>query len=113
MPRPVVDAGELDQQVTLRSRTPTSDGMGGSTTVNSDYAAGVWARILPMTGAERQAAQRVEATGVFEVAIRNRTGVQENHVVVWGTRELNVRFVRMAGNREPFLYLECEAGAVS
>ena len=105
-----VHLGELTEQVSLRSQTPTDDGAGGATVVWADYAT-VFAHIRPLSGAEREAAQRTAATGMFLVVIRNRDDVKENHVVRWGTRDLNVRFVRARGPRDLFLEVECELGA--
>ena len=110
MRKNAADTGELTEQVTLRSQTPTDDGAGGQTVAWADYAT-VFARIRPLSGNERQAAQRTAAAGMFLVVIRNRDDVKENHVVRWGARDLNVRFVRARGPRDLFLEIECELGA--
>lgn len=106
-----VHVGELDQQVSLVSKTPTEDDMGGATTAENVYAADIWAHIRPLKGGESQASDRIEARRAYLVVIRHRDDVTEGHVVRWGARDFNVRFVRQASPRELYLALECELGA--
>lgn len=108
--RQLASIGQLDQKIGLRSQSLTSDGAGGATVVWTEYAS-VWAQVEPMSGREREAAQRTEAAAMYVVTIRHRTDVKEGHVVRWGTRDLNVRFVRQASGRALYLALECEIGA--
>ena len=101
-----VHLGELTEPVELHSFTSASDGSGGSTAAWAKYA-DVWAHVRPLSGAERQAAQRTEAQGVYLFVIRSRTDVREKHKVVWEGRGLDIEFVRARGPRD--LYLEFEA----
>lgn len=101
--------GELDQRVRLVSKAETPDGIGGVTTSETIYAT-VWAHVRPLRGQERKDSDRVEASGDFLVAIRNRSDINEGHVVRWAGRDLNVRFLRNRGTRELYLELECAVG---
>jgi SPP1 family predicted phage head-tail adaptor len=104
--------GELDERVTLVSKAETLDGIGGVTTAETVYAS-VWAhvRALPRGQGEARQSDRVEAAGLYLVAIRNRSDVTEKHLVRWRSRDLNIRFVRSRGPRDLYLELECELGA--
>lgn len=101
-------AGELDQRVTLRRETRTSDGMGGDTATWTDIAT-VWAKVRPMTGNEREHSDRLNATANYLIVIRAREDIDERCIAVHSGTKYNIRFVK----REPrsrFLALECERG---
>lgn len=106
-----VALGELTELVSLGRKTRTSDGAGGATTVDTIYAADVFAHVRPMSGRESQAGERTEATGMFLVVLRNRDDVKPGDFVRWNGSDLNVRFPRSRGPREHMLELECEMGA--
>lgn len=103
-------AGILDQQVSLVSRVPTADGMGGATTAENVYAT-VWAHIRPLRGGELRGSERTEARALMLIVIRNRTDVTEGHIVRWGDRDLNIRTIRPRSPRELYAEMECEMGA--
>lgn len=103
---------ELDQRVAFQSRTAVRDGAGGVTDTWSTYAT-VWAMVRPMSGRERQNAQRPEATSDYLVVIRLRDDVFEGHRIVWRGRHLNIRFVKERGPRHNFLEIEAEKGVTT
>jgi SPP1 family predicted phage head-tail adaptor len=105
-------AGDLRERVSLVRKTLTDDGSGGATASESTYAT-VWAEVRPMSGREREQAMRQEATSNYLVRIRHRTDVVEGDIVRWGSRDLNVRFVRNAGAKPQYLDIEAELGAAS
>lgn len=101
-------ARELDQRVTLRRETKTSDGMGGSSTAWTDIAT-VWAKVRPMTGTEREHSDRENATANYLIVIRARDDVDEACIAVWKGTQFNIRFAKLQP-RSRFLVLECERG---
>ncbi len=101
--------GQLDQRVRLVSKAETPDGIGGVSTSESIYAT-VWAAVRPLRGREAKEGDRVDAAGDFLIVIRNRSDVNEGHIVRWSGRDLNIRFVRNRGTREIYLELECAVG---
>ena len=107
----LANPGELDQLVTLYHRTLTPDGMGGSTASLTAYASDIWAKVVPMTGAERERSMRTEQTVMYNVVIRNRTDVAPTDVVGWNSRQMNIRSIMDRGERHLYLQLECELGA--
>jgi SPP1 family predicted phage head-tail adaptor len=65
-----MDAGQLDRRVTLQRKGAETDD--GFNTVPGGWAdlADVWARFIPLTGAERAAASQTEAFGKANWEIR-------------------------------------------
>lgn len=104
-----IHMGEMTELIELHSLTHTADGMGGATRAWTKYA-DVWAHIRPLTGSEKQDADRIEGISKFLVVIRNRDDVRDTHKIVWGARELNVRFIHARGPRELYLEIEAELG---
>jgi SPP1 family predicted phage head-tail adaptor len=108
----LAQVGELDQQVSIMAKTRTSDGAGGATVAEVTIAADLWAHVTPVLGGgEAQSSGRTESKGRYLVVIRNRSDVLAGHFVRWNGRDLNIRFPRARGSREPYLELECELGA--
>lgn len=70
----VLRAGLLSKRVTLQTLVRTADAGGGATETWSDTAT-MWARVAPLTGTERFAAQQIQSGLSTEVEIRYRTGV--------------------------------------
>ena len=106
------EIGQLDQRISLQHRTLTDDGAGGATEAWTEYAE-VWASVRPMTGRERENAMRNEATSNYVVTVRYRSDILERDRIVWRSKELNIRFIKNAGPRPPFLDLEVEMGVSS
>ncbi len=101
--------GELTERVTFRREVRTDDGMGGSRSGWQDIATR-WALVRPMTGRERLAADKVEASANYLIVVRAPCDVREKDIVVWGESALNVRFVKRRGTRALFLEIEAEMG---
>lgn len=71
-----MDAGELDRRITLQRLTETDDGYG---TVADSWAdlATVWAKLMPVLGAEKLAAQEVGGTARRKFKIRRSSAVTD------------------------------------
>lgn len=71
-----MDAGELDRRITLQRITETDDGYG---TVASGWntIATVWARLMPILGAERMAALENAGTARRKFKIRRSASVAD------------------------------------
>lgn len=101
--------GELTERVTFRREVRVDDGMGGSRSEWQDIATR-WALVRPLTGRERLAADKVEASANYLIVVRAPCDVREDDIGVWKGRELNIRFVKRRGARALFLELEAEMG---
>lgn len=103
--------GELDQRVELQKEVRTPDNMGGFTSswVVQDE---VWAHVRPLTGNEREQADRAQAEGGYKVIIRYRSDVTEAWRIRWvdEDRLMNIRFGEDGGKRAMYLPMNCEAG---
>jgi SPP1 family predicted phage head-tail adaptor len=104
-----VSAGKLDQRVTLQRRTTVAD-EGGGGAESWVTVADVWADAWPVSGAERTAAQQLEAAALVRVRIRRRADVTASWRVLWLGRAHAIRHVADGGPRDPYLTLDCEAG---
>ena len=105
-----MQAGDLDQRVTLRRKNTTPNDYGTLVEEIEDLTT-VWANVRPMSGRERDRAQQTESAANYLVTIRYRTGLTEHDFVVWRGAEMNIRFIRDSGPGEEWLSLECERGA--
>lgn len=103
--------GELDQRVTIERVTLTPDGAGGATESWATVAT-LWAKVRPLSGAERgqSQAQREEAVAEYLVVIRNRDDVRDTDRIGWGDRKLNIAFRKDRGHRADYLELVCVMG---
>lgn len=104
-------AGELDQRVTFVRETKVSDGMGGNT-VTWPTIATVWAKVRPMSGAEREHSDRLNAQANYLIVIRYRDDITENDIAEWKGQRFNIRFSKDEA-RNTFLAIEAERGVAS
>lgn len=106
----MIDPGEMTERIQLQRKARVRDGAGGATGSYQTYDT-VWARMRPMRGGEKVAAQRQEGKVLYEVVVRNREDVREEDRILWEERGLNIRFVPPTSSREQFLVIEAELGA--
>ncbi len=100
--------GQLDQRVTLQSKTRTADNMGGATETWSDVGT-FWAMVRPMRGRETLDDQRVEAKGMYRFVMRERD-VNETQRFLWKGEAYNIRAVMREGGRSLYLDIDAERG---
>lgn len=103
------DVGELDQRVTVKRQTLTSDGMGGSTTVDATVAT-LWAHARPKRGRELGAHDKVEAPALYTFVVRYRDDLLERDRITWNGQDYNIRAILTRGGRKMFLEIEAERG---
>lgn len=113
MRRNAAGVGDLTEQISLQSKTMVADGQGGHVPTWSDYAADIWTKVEPMRGIERMASARPEGVSMYVFTIRAGPALEEKHRVKWGTRFLNVHFVRSRGPRDLYLVFEAELGVAT
>lgn len=104
--------GKLDQRIIIQSKTLARAGAGGSTATWSNVTT-TWAQVRPISGRERQNADRDEATSNYEVKIRYRSGIKEGDRIQWLGRHLNIKSVRREGPRDPYMVIDAELGAAA
>ena len=111
-----MQAGNLDQRVTLQRRTRTPDGMGGFTEAWTDLAT-VWAQVLPLRGSEKWEAMRVSPDDRMKIRIRWRGDANGQPYytsadrLVWRGRTYNIESALPWGGRQAFIELGVKEGA--
>jgi SPP1 family predicted phage head-tail adaptor len=94
-----MDAGQLDRRITLQRATETDNGYA---TVQSAWVdlASVWAKLMPMSGAERLAALENAAFANARFLIRKSTDVADLNAkdrLVYGSVNYDIANVREEG----------------
>lgn len=107
--------GRLDQRITFQSNTATADGMGGSVQAWGNVASvpTVWAQVVPKAAAERDSNDEINADGLYEFTVRNRSDISETDRIVWGGVNFNIRGIYRTGTRSLYLRIDAERGVAS
>lgn len=85
--------GELRHRITFQSLSLTSDGQGGSSTSWTNFKT-VWARIKPISGRERNFAQRIEDVYTHEITIRKCDGLTTTMRISYQNRIFQVKSIQ-------------------
>lgn len=104
--------GKMRERIQLQSVTLSRDGSGGATETWTTYAT-VWAEVRPMSGRERQNAERIEGMADYVFVIRKRDDVTEKHRILWEGRYFNIRFPKQRDSHSAYLEIEAEMGSKS
>lgn len=102
-------AGELNKSVTFQRRTRTPDGAGGFSTAWGTLKA-TYAKIETLSGSERYASDRVEATSRFRLTVRHFADLTEDDVVVFKSRQHNICSIRNVDLADRWLIIEVDGG---
>lgn len=87
-------AGMLREPVTFERRTRTANGAGGYTEAWATISgAPERAMVKSVSGGERYASDRMEATATHRVVTRYFSGIKESDRVVIRGREHNIRYI--------------------
>lgn len=103
-----MDAGQLDQRVTLQSRSVVTDAAGQDTITWVDVAT-VWAQCQALRGREFFAAAQVQQEQTVKVRIRYRADVVQTMRLVWQGRAYDITGVVPVGRKE-MLEIMCLQG---
>lgn len=106
------NARQLREAVTFQRKTRTSDGAGGYT---SGFAAisgaPTRAMVKPLSGRERWASDRVEASANYRVVTRYYDGLEEGDTVLIRGRPANIRFIANVDMMDEWLEIDVQLGA--
>lgn len=69
-----MQAGRLDQRITIKQKVATQDTFGGETVTWSDVCT-VWAQVQPITGREYLQGKQLQEEQTVRIRIRHRTGI--------------------------------------
>lgn len=96
--------GELDEQITIQSDTPTRGNSGSSKPGwGGDFT--TWAKVEVVGGAERPEAGRVTEKLTAKFTIRYRTGMTAQHRIQWDSKNWDVNSAPIPVDRKRFLVL--------
>jgi SPP1 family predicted phage head-tail adaptor len=104
-----MNAGQLDQRVTLQTRTDGVDALGQAATTWADTAT-VWARSEPIRGREYFAAAQMQDETAVRFTIRYRADVVPTMRVQWRSQAHDITAVIDPQGRKETLELMCLAG---
>jgi len=106
-------AGMLRTPVQFQRLARVSDGAGGFTqTWQAIAGAPTRAQVKSMSGNERFASARVEATATHKVTIRHFAGLTEADAVVFDGKRANIRFINNVEQRDRWMVLDVQTGVV-
>lgn len=107
-----MQAGDLDQKILFQREQRVPDGGGGWT---ASWAAlcFAWAKAVPLSGTERDAAEQVAAQITHRFTVRRSQALADITAadrILWQGRVFNIRRIADAGARPSFLDVDAEAG---
>lgn len=109
-----LNSGKLKEPVTFQRKTLTSDGAGGMTqTWTTVSAAPTRAYVLPVSGSERYASDRVEATVRLRLVVRYTSGLLESDRVQIRNRIHNIRFIDNIEFANKWLQIDVDGGVAA
>lgn len=110
-----MSAGMLREPISIERASRTSDGAGG-------YTDDVWSQVSgsperayvkALSGSERFASDRVEATTRWRITLRYFAGLKESDTVVFRSRRYNVRFINNMELRDQWLAIDLDGGVAT
>jgi SPP1 family predicted phage head-tail adaptor len=72
--------------------------------------ADAYARVRPLSGAERNAADQTEAYADYRFKIHYRGDLSAANVIVWNGVDYNIKFIADNGPKEVYMYIDAERG---
>jgi len=106
-------AGMLSTTVQFQRLSPVTDGAGGYAETWLPLSGAVTrAHVVAMSGAERYASGRVEATAKFRVTVRYFAGLRESDAVTINGARHNIRFINNVEQSNRWLVLDVDGGVV-
>lgn len=105
------NAGMLSEPISIERATKVSDGVGGYTEAWAAWpGAPTRAHAKSISGAERWASQRIEATAKIRITTRYFEGLLESDSVVIRSRRCNIRFINNVEFGDRWLEIDLDQG---
>lgn len=105
----MMNAGTMDQRVTLQQRTQTQNALGEDVGTWTDVAT-VWAKVEPLRGREYFASSQMQSAVEVKISIRHRADVETTWRVVWRGQPHEIVSVIDPRAGGEYLELMCTAG---
>lgn len=103
----MVSIGAMNQRVTIRTATTTTSTATGEQVDTWADVATVWARVNPLAGRERYAAQAIQSELAYRVTLRYRSGVVPKMRLTWESKTLEIVSAANEGATDRFSVLDC------
>lgn len=103
--------GDLRHRITIQSRTPTPDEMGGFTEAWSSVAT-VWSDIKPISANERMFAMKLEDNTTHKIRIRHRAGLDAGMRILFGSRTFQIKGIITDEERRVWMEIRAVEGVV-
>lgn len=109
-----LNSGKLKEPVTFERKTLTSDGAGGMTQAWATISgAPTRAYVVPVSGSERYASDRVEATVRLRLVVRYVSGLRETDRVQIRNKIHNIRFIDNLEFANKWLQIDVDGGVAA
>ena len=106
-----VNSGKLKEPITFQRKTLTSDGAGGMTQSWATVSgAPTRAYVVPVSGSERYASDRVEAVVRLRLVVRYTNTLRETDRVLIRNRLHNIRFIDNLEFANKWLQVDVDGG---
>lgn len=102
----------LNEIVSIYSKSTTPDEYGTISDTRT-LIAQAYAKVRPMSGAERNRADQPEDYADYRFYIHYRSDVGPDDIVVWNSVDYNITFVADNGPKEPFMYFDARRGVAA
>jgi SPP1 family predicted phage head-tail adaptor len=103
-------AGELDQRIRIMRQSLTPDAMGGAA-VTWEELGMFWAKVIPMSGRERDHAAQTVSPRNYRITLRKSSrsdSIRADDRLTWRGLVMLIRFIAYDGNRPQYLNIEAE-----
>lgn len=101
-----MQAGRLDQRITIKQKVATQDTFGGEVITWSDVCT-VWAQVQPITGREYLQGKQLQEEATARIRIRHRAGIVPAMRVYLGSRTFDINDVQNIDTANKEMVLMC------
>lgn len=105
-----LNAGDLNQMVTIEAEHREPNGRGGWNPVGWTQVGTAWAQIIPLRGDEALRLGAERQTMLYKVVIRYWPGLTSQHRLVWNGTPMNIRMLGDPYGRSDRWVMTCEVG---
>ncbi len=104
----MIRAGQLRHKITIEKLVQTSDGQGGMNDSFAVHAAGVWAKVTPLSVRETLKNMQTEANASHLVTVRYISGVLHSMRIIFQGRILLIKSIINVDERNEELQILCD-----
>jgi SPP1 family predicted phage head-tail adaptor len=98
----------LNELVGFYRLSQTQDAYGTLVTTRV-LIAQAYAKVRPMSGAERNRSDQTEQFADYRFYIHYRSDISEANILVWNSTDFNIKFMTDMP-KEPYMYIDAERG---